>query len=334
VIFGLAAWFLMLLIFVGPLRDLVAPGAPAVSSDPRLSAAGDRPMIWLLALHEIASSPWVGHGWNQIVPAQVSVAPQLPALGTTVGHAHNVVLDLLLWNGLPLGAAMVAGLGWWFRKQIDVPSTPERFLILVALAVFAVHAMLELPHAYLFFLLPVAVMMGTLASAGRPGWTYPIARGVVGALVAVYAVLLAVVFIDYAGIQEDLWVHRMRAAKIRNLTPPPTIRVLTGLQGALISLRIPPLDGMTPTELDTMRSTLHRYPTSDGLLRYAMAAARNGRAQDAVWAVELLCKLHSASVCATSIDRWNAAAEESASMAKLSSRISTIFPAKAVVPSK
>lgn len=333
VILGLSAWFMMLLIVVGPLRELVAPAAPVLSSEPRLSAAGDRPMIWLLALHEIANSPWIGYGWNQIVPAQVRMAAELPGLGTTVGHAHNVLLDLLLWNGVPLGMVMIAGLGWWFRKQIKAPRTPERVLILLALAVFAIHAMLELPHAYLFFLLPVAVMMGTLASPGH-GWTDPIARSVVGALVAVYSVLLSVVFIDYVRIQEDLWVHRMRAVKIRNLTPPPTIRVLTGLQGALISLRIPPRDGMTVTELDTLRSTLHRYPTSDGLLRYAMAAARNGRPHDALWAMELLCKLHSASVCAASLDRWNAAAEESAAMAKLSARIAAIFPDKALVPSK
>ena len=73
----------------------------------------------------------------------------------------------MLWNGVPLGLSLVGGLGLWFWHQLRGISTPTHLLLLLGVGVFLLHAMLELPHAYAFFLLPVALMIGT-ASALRP----------------------------------------------------------------------------------------------------------------------------------------------------------------------
>ena len=110
----------------------------------------------------IGLSPWWGYGWNQSVQAHVLLASAYPELRVSVAHAHNLVLDLMLWNGFPLGLALTGGLGAWLWYQLRGATTPTQLLLLLALGVFGLHAMLELPHAYAFFLLPAALMMGSL----------------------------------------------------------------------------------------------------------------------------------------------------------------------------
>lgn len=65
--------------------------------------------------------------------------------------AHNVVLDLLIWNGIPIGALILLYLtGWlyWLNK-----GAKESVSIIAMLMVSAIliHALLEFPIHYAYF---------------------------------------------------------------------------------------------------------------------------------------------------------------------------------------
>jgi len=268
-------------------------------------AAGTRPTLWRMALTAIAAEPWAGWGWNQGVTVHVAYAERFP-IPEIMQFAHNVVLDLLLWNGVPLGLLILAGLGAWGWRQWRGPQDAERALLLTALALFLLHASLELPHAYLYFLLPAAVMMGTL-SAGRPSATLAHApAALVGAAVAVHGVALAVAAIDYGRIQDDLEAFAFRSARIGRLVVPaaPELRLLGALQAALVQMRTEPARGMAPADLEAMRRTASRYPGHGLLLRYAEAAALNGRPDEARRALGVLCAVYSRTICARADVAW------------------------------
>lgn len=313
VIAALAVLFVVFVAALEPASRLVARMEVPSTMEARLTP-GKRPLIWKLALEEISRSPWIGYGWNQSSRAHVPLAEKYAALEVTVQHAHNAVLDLFVWNGIPIGLLFTLALAAWFWYQVRNVSTPAHLILLVAVAAFGLHAMLELPHVYLFFLLPVGVMVGTLNAVRPIPSLLTLPRTLVGAVGLLHAGLLVLIVHDYREIEADTLVRRMRAAQIAERTPAPIpkVYVLAGLHDALVTLGKQPHRGMPPAELDRMRRTLDRYPSYWGLFSYARAAALNGRASDAAWAFGLLCQLHTATDCGSAIKRWDEAAADGA----------------------
>jgi O-antigen ligase len=304
VLVGLTLWFALLVIGLEPASQLILNSATRTLGEQ--TTAGTRPMVWSMALEAIQQRPWLGYGWNQSVQAYVALSGRFPDLHETIQFAHNVVLDLLLWNGLPLGLLLVSGLALWFWHQLRGPQTPERRLLLLALGVFGLHAMLELPHALAFFLLPVGVMMGTLSASRPTPAAFTVPRLAVGLMVVVHAGLLVLMFNDYREIEIDHTAYRMRAARIGTLAeiPAPDILILGALQSALVNSRAEPKRGMGAEDLAKMRQTVLRYPSHSGLFRYARASALNGRFDEANWALAVLCRLKSPVECQTAAQNW------------------------------
>jgi O-antigen ligase len=76
--------------------------------------------------------------------------------------AHNLILDLLVSVGV-VGAALFVGLlGYWYWHARKSAGTLENSVILLMLAVFGIHAMLEYPQWYGYFLWPMAFFLGCL----------------------------------------------------------------------------------------------------------------------------------------------------------------------------
>ena len=101
-----AAFFLMLLAWA-PLNDLL------MLSQGRTFAVqaqiGPRPLLWATMLAALSLQPWFGYGWGQGLIAQGRVVERFPADGRLMENSHNLVMDLAVWNGLPLALA-VSGL--------------------------------------------------------------------------------------------------------------------------------------------------------------------------------------------------------------------------------
>ena len=305
-VLGLALWLAILVFAVGPMGAwLLDAGGRSLQDQ---VSPGKRPEIWRLAFEAIAQHPWIGQGWNQGVPAHVALAERFPALHVTVQHMHNLVLDLMLWNGVPLALLMIAGLVLWFRQQWRGRLSQDQRLLLLALGVFVLHAMLELPHVLAFFLVPVALMMGTLA-AWRPARTLlRLPRPAVGVLVALHALALVLMFADYRRIEEDARAARFRAARIGFIPAPPApeVHLLAGLQDAMTQLRQEPERGLSDAQLAAWRKAVVRYPSFGSLIRYARAAALRGEVDEAQWALRTLCLLDSEASCAQAQRHWQA----------------------------
>lgn len=303
VFIGLGLWFVLLIVGFEPFSQLILYDAPRSLAEQM--DVGGRPMIWRFALAAIAERPWFGWGWNQIVQAHVTLASQFPMHGT-VGNAHNLVLDLILWNGLPLSALMVVGLGLWSWHMLRGSPGREHALLVVALAAFGLHAMLELPHVFAAFLLPAAIMMGTL-NAMRPIPTaVRVPRALVGVAVLFFAAVLVTMLGEYRRIEISIQASRMVAARIAKAVaaPDPNAVVLRSLQDAFDTLRIEPARQMPAEALAALRRTVTRYPLPAGLFRYAQAAALNGHPDDARWALGVLCALHPAEICIDAGKGW------------------------------
>ncbi len=243
-----------------------------------LTNQNGRALIWQQTIDAIADAPWLGYGWNQTPVAQVAGALRYP--GTmSFSNAHNVVLDLLVWVGLPLGIVLSAWCARWFLTRIKRAKTSEAVYAMAMLLPVAVHSMLEFPFAYAYFLLTAGVLAGMVEASmatARP-WGIPTRAG--WTMLAVLAAIGGCVSSEYLLVEEDYRIARFENLKIGQ-TPGeykvPDIRLSTQLGALLMVLRQPAEPGMSPLQMEKLRRVSLRFGFRPLVFRYAVALGLNG----------------------------------------------------------
>lgn len=273
-------------------------------------SGGTRLLHWQTMLAAIAERPWLGWGWGQATLAQLSVVADFPASGEILGHSHNIALDLLVWNGIPLGVLLIACSGYWLWKAAKEVRRSSDVLLLMGIVVFVVHALVEYPHAYLFTLVPAGLMIGAIEAQGiTRRFVIPTKIAVIVTLVVTCVVGLVVRDYIVASMNyERLRFESARVGPHRN-SKPPNLPLLTQLQAFLTAQRIKELTNLDPKTLDFMRSVVDRYPTGPFMTRYAIAAVAQGRRDDAVTQLIRLCKIRPIRECQDAREAWNALAD-------------------------
>lgn len=278
-------------------------GARAVAET---ASSGKRPAIWAAMLDAAGRAPWLGYGWNQGLAAHLAVADDRPPLHVIVQHAHNLGLDLLVWSGAVLGTLLLLGLLAWYGHRLLRADDPPRWLLLAALAVLGLHGMLELPHLLPAFLVPAALMAGTVEALQPRSRRWPLPRSAIVVASLGFVALLAQLAIERQRVLEDLLAHRMIRARIGDLTPPPppSLLLLRPVQQGLAGQRIEPRPGMPAAELETLDRSALRHAAAGALFNAAQAAALNGRPAQAALRLRQLCALHPVATCEDARKAW------------------------------
>jgi hypothetical protein len=252
--------------------------------------------LWWQLLHAVLQGPIWGYGWNQISVAQVAVSLAYPVQLMTE-HSHNILLDLLLWNGPLLGGVgIVLFLVWLLRLAWRV-HTIESLCCLLVVGVVLVHGMLEFPLEYAFFLLPVGFLLGCVAGESRVGFQFALPRCIAVSGVLVFAGLLGCVWREYRIIEEDHRLMRFETAGIGSLKAEqaaPDLLFLTQLREFVRYARTPAFVGMDDGDIDWMGMVAQRYPYPPSLSRYSLALALNGRSAEADKQLLIICSLYGA----------------------------------------
>jgi Virulence factor membrane-bound polymerase, C-terminal/O-Antigen ligase/Protein glycosylation ligase len=309
VVLLLLAWF-AIAVLAWPTLTAALEADTALSLEQQASLSR-RPLIWQLALQLIAEMPLLGWGWNQTLVGQVALFTKVDPLHLVLPYMHNLVLDLMIWCGVPLGMLAAGALLAWFvsRWRRHVPAQRP---LLLALTVLLLHSMLELPHAYALFLLPAGLLFGALEQQFARRNPVAVPRAVPATMVAVLALALAVMAVDYLRVESDLQETRIRAARIGDLTPvaPPRPLLLVPLGDLLTFMRLEPARGMDAAVLADMNRVATRFPSGPNLFLYAQASALNRRPDEARRALALLCHLMLPAQCQAAGDAWREIGKE------------------------
>lgn len=260
----------------------------------RASSGYLRIPMWHQMLLAIKEQPLLGYGWNQVGVAQLSVYLDYPTTEWTE-HSHNILLDLLIWNGIPLGLVIIGFFTWWLYRLSQLAISIEPFIALSMVGAVLVHAMLEYPLDYAFFLLPVGFLLGLVQAQDKTIKVIEIPRKVVMSLLSFFIALYFWIFIEYRMIEEDVRLLRFEALNIGTLhaeQAAPDVILLTQLREQIRFIRTQPKENMTPEQLDWMRKVAYRYATPAALYRYAQALALNHQPLLARKHLLILEKLH------------------------------------------
>ncbi len=246
-------------------------------------AISQRWRIWQQVGHAVLQSPWFGYGWNQTPTAHAVGAVAFPG-NFTYTNAHNFVLDMLAWNGIPLGLLVSAAALYWFVSRLWACSQPVAIYAMAGLLAVAVHSMLEYPYAYAYFLLSAGVLVGIIEVATHPGATIALKARWAWALVALWVPTGAYLCYEYFLVEEDFRIVRFENLRVGR-TPPgyevPRIWMLSQMASMLKAARQTTEPGMHPADIENMRRASMRFAYGTLHLRYTLALALNGDLSEA-----------------------------------------------------
>ena len=307
VVMGLLACFVCFVWIVPVLTDALLLGSAEGEIEALTRVSSElRPQIWAILVDAALQQPWSGYGWNQVATAHLAGAPGYPALKFVFAHAHNLFLDLVLWNGIPLGLILSAlVIGWFCTRFLAVREAGSAMLLLLV-AVAANHAMLELPLHYAYFLLPVGLVAGALES--RLGWRLVNfgQRWLGAALWFTSAAMLALLVRDYMRVEASYQVLRFEWANIQTNASrePPDVILLDQLRDVIALSRFEPTQDISAEDLMRLRHTAALYPSAAVIHKLAVALVWKQQAEEAVVWLRRLCAVVPATSCQAVKTSW------------------------------
>lgn len=275
----------------------------------QMVAVGTRPLIWKQLIIGLFERPWVGWGWLQIPAAQQAGALVLAGTEQT-NYAHNAVLDLFLFIGIP-AACMVLGIVgvWWWRRVPRVLASKEATGAFLLLAPFFVHCLLEFPHAYAYFLVVAGLLLGSIDA-----WTEDanskvlvIHKSALAVFIAFWISLLVATGYEYVQAEEDFRINRFENRKLGE-TPaeytPPKLLLLTQLGDMLKAMRLRAKPEMNVEDLATLVNVSKRYSWAPMQFRTALSLGLNDRPAEATQQLRVIKGLFAADIYEEAKENW------------------------------
>ncbi|SEL64825.1 PglL family O-oligosaccharyltransferase [Acinetobacter sp. DSM 11652] len=259
--------------------------------------AGDiRLDMWQQMIAAILHQPWWGYGWNQTGLAQYYITDTFQ-VSLWYKSAHNMILDLLVWNGLILGGFILLYFtAWllWLNKGVK-----DNISIIATLMVCAIliHGMLEFPLHYAYFLLPAGFLLGIIQAQYK---NLPSVKmnGRVFAVIALITIVGALVTTrDYFLYKEQsVLASKTEALTVdQQHTMQKQIWLITQFKERVWWIGLDPKTEMTEQQLADLERMVANLASKYDLHKYAQVLAFNGKEQEAkhqLWILEILHKQH------------------------------------------
>lgn len=168
----------------------------------RLSNSNSRLLLWKQMYFAILDNPTLGYGWYQTSIAQFNIIDRYPN-HEWVKSAHNILLDLLLWNGILVGACIFLYYIFIFLYPIiKISYSREKIFLYAILLTIFIHSFLEYPLFYSFYLLPMAFLLGIVwYSLDKKYYTLSIKNIIF--ICMVFGFLLFLVLREYLNFNDD-----------------------------------------------------------------------------------------------------------------------------------
>ncbi|MDR5778546.1 Wzy polymerase domain-containing protein [Caballeronia sp. LZ065] len=227
--------------------------------------------LWKYGWTMFRTHPLLGVGWGEFPRYQFDLVRDLGGV-EIANNAHDIFIDLLAKTGVLGVAILVAGVVFWLIRVLRAPHTPARIFGLSLLGVLMMHALVEYPQQYMFFLMPAMLVIGLLDTRPLRLVARPVSYGVyvvlvLGGLAALYPTLR-----DYNR-AEVLYYGSRPAEQYRDA--PSFLFTAWGEYGAATLL---PINAQNvQAKLAAHRKAIALLPGETVLRRYAVLQALAGQ---------------------------------------------------------
>ncbi|WP_291136963.1 O-antigen ligase family protein [Hydrogenophaga sp.] len=281
--------------------DGAASVGPNLESRPLTSI---RLMTYEAHLNAILANPWWGNGFGQGVKTQLLAAElgyRLPGLFT---WAHNAFLDIAGWFGVPALFVLLVAIFLVARALPWSNPTPTRVSYFLGTLIVLLHAMVELPHGYAYFLLPCCLLVGAMtANLGvvafrMPRWMF------VGAFMGL-ALILAALTRDYLRVEAAFLQWRFQNANFARAkhVDIPRVVLLDQFQALIKGLSQPEAD-LDEKDITEFEQAVLLFPSASALQRLAEVQVLRGRTDNAIRTIQIAQVLTNQTEWAEMAARW------------------------------
>ena len=270
----------------------------------RAGSGHERLGMWMQIIHAIGERPWFGYGWNQTSVAVVE-SIHFNTVQVWFNSAHNIVLDLLVWNGLPLGFLIIAYFAiWLFWLSKNAKDTISIVAILMVSAIL-MHAMLEFPQRYAYFLLPMGFLLG-LIQAQTPNLNgVSLHRNIIRCVWLVSLIVLLLIWRDYKLFQENSKLVFKQKTVSEEILGSSKILILTQFQQRLDWIALKPQTLMSDSDLRAIGEMVKNTATPYNLKKYAQLLVYNHKLDEAEQQLFVLQQLYKQKISLAEIMELN-----------------------------
>ncbi len=297
-IFMLLVW--MLNSYSGSVTSIGDVRAHALGRD----LAGGRLDAYAAFLDAAMHGPVLGFGFDQAASAQLAAQRLGHDLPTFFRWSHNAFLDLIIWYGPAVGSFVLLLVAWAVLRFLRAGVDRELACFAVGLFVVGMHAMVELPLAYGYFLFPSCLMIGALsARIALPSIALPKRSLLVSTVfLAVWLVVLAQ---DYLKVESSYYAWRFKQARIGTEHPhnvPETI-VLDHFQALIHGVR-GSAETLSTSETIAFREAVKLQPSPVALVHLAAIQVRKGWVAEAQDTADLANSIYGSPIGDAMRSRW------------------------------
>ncbi|WP_180028671.1 O-antigen ligase family protein [Acinetobacter sp. YH16032] len=244
--------------------------------------------IWNQMIHAIKDKPWLGYGLGQTTSAQYAVIDTYHGR-EWISSSHNIILDILVWCGLPLGLILILYFGRMFWLFVLKSKSIETLCSGLMISIMLIHAMLEYPLNYAYFLLPFGFLCGISLSEQKIK-TIEISNKY-GYLATIIGLLIVVqVFKEYAQITDNIVAantHEMNELKTEIELPYESFFFDKYEDRARWIAQYPYME-VNQNVLDLAERNLNSFLTPYDLYKYSILLAHNGHKEMAERQLKIL----------------------------------------------
>lgn len=257
----------------------------------RAGSGHERIGMWIQILHAIAQQPWLGYGWSQTSVAVVD-SIQYGTVHVWFNSAHNVLLDIIIWNGIPIGIVIIAYFACWFVWLNQQAKETISIIAIMMVCTVLIHAMLEFPQRYAYFLLTCGFLLGIIQAQT------PVLKGIVlnkqvfRLIWGISVILLVAIWRDYNVYVTNsnlLFKNKQPNAEVLGSNQ---IFVLTQFEQRLKWIEMKPETTLSDADLAVWGSFVKNKATPYNLRKYAQLLAYNGKVEQAKQQIFILQHLY------------------------------------------
>lgn len=262
--------------------------------------------IWAQMLLAIQQHPFMGYGWGKTSLAQLTVFNLHPS-HEWVTSGHNVLLDIIVWNGLPLGLLIIAYMACWILWLNQKAKTLESIIALLMVGAILIHALLEFPLRYAYFLFPFGFLLGFVQSESPTLKAFILSKHIVKAIVVIGSIFMLVIWRDYTVYKLNNGLAFRGEQPTQTVWGTSDIYLLTPFKDRLLWLQMSPTTQLSDEQLSQLEPMVKNRASPYNLHKYAQLLLANGQPQQAQQYLFYLNKLYTQHYTLQDLSAENAA---------------------------
>lgn len=238
-----------------------------------------RLLIWKPLFEMALHSPPLGYGWSQIPIVQLEYSEKIKT-GFIFNYSHNLFLDLLLYNGPPLGLTLITLILVGYARRIKQNKAGTDTYPLACITAIGIHCQLEFPHAYGYFIVPFGFFWG-LSSSSKTILSVPRPLSTLLSALIIAATIKA--WKEYIEVEQNFLTLRMQHAKITTTEPKKMSSGIffSELKDYYSFINSSEDETLTISKIDKAKFIAHRFPFDYNMKKLIKILNRNNLPDEA-----------------------------------------------------